>query len=103
MIVAGGTTGARGSVAVSRGFADQLDRTLTSFLSTTGVIAARTDGANQSLTALGKREDAEQTRLNKVQAAYYKQYQALDAMMSSMTATSTYLTQQIAAMTKTTA
>ena len=66
----------------------------------TGTIAARTDGINASIKSLTKQEDAISARLTQIEARYRKQFTALDSLMSSMTTTSTYLTQQLANLPK---
>ena len=64
-------------------------------LGSAGPIANETAGINRSLTDLGKQRSALQNRLVAVQARYMAQFSALDAMMSRMTQTSTFLTQQL--------
>ena len=96
--VIGGTTGDRGTVTVVRGFASRLDALLTNILSTTGVITSRTEGINKSIEDLGDRRTALNRRLTDVEARYRAQFTALDTMMSSMLATSNYLTQQLNAL-----
>jgi flagellar hook-associated protein 2 len=96
--VAGGATGARGTITYSVGYASQLNTILTNLLSSSGTIAARTDGINTSISRLNKQADAISARLTTIEASYRAQYTKLDTLMSSMTATSTYLTQQITAL-----
>lgn len=96
--VIGGTTGDRGTVTVARGFASRLDAMLTTMLSSTGVITSRTEGINKSIEDLGDRRAALNRRLTDVEARYRAQFTALDTMMSSMLATSNFLTQQLNAL-----
>jgi flagellar hook-associated protein 2 len=96
--VIGGATGDRGTVTVVRGFASRLDALLTNMLSTTGVITSRTEGINKSIEDLGDRRTAINRRLTDVEARYRAQFTALDTMMSSMLATSNFLTQQLNAL-----
>ena len=49
---------------------------------------------------MDKRKDALQTRLDRVQAAYLQQFNALDAQLAQMSSLSTYLTQQLANLPK---
>jgi flagellar hook-associated protein 2 len=67
---------------------------------TTGTIATRTDGINASMTTYDKQIDAINARLVQIEANYRQQFTALDTLMSSMTQTSTYLTQQLANLPK---
>jgi len=95
--VNGGTTGARGTINFSVGYASQLNTILTNLLSSAGSLTSRTDGMNSSISRLNKQADAITARLTTIEASYRAQYTKLDTLMSSMSATSTYLTQQIAA------
>ena len=65
-------------------------------LGTTGPLANKTDGINRSIKDIGSRRTNIQSRLDAVQQRYEQQFRALDLLMSGMTATSTYLTQQLA-------
>jgi len=70
---------------------------LTSLLSDDGILAARTDGINTSIKNIDKQSDAISTRLTAVEARYRAQFNKLETLISSMSSTSTYLSQQIAA------
>ncbi|MGB5938715.1 MAG: flagellar filament capping protein FliD, partial [Rhodanobacter sp.] len=96
--VTGGNIGPRGSVTFSQGYASQLNTLIGSFLGTEGLIAGRTDGINQSIKDLGNQRDAVSARLASTEARYRKQFTALDSLISSMNTTSSYLTQQLAAL-----
>ncbi|MFO1413515.1 MAG: flagellar filament capping protein FliD [Burkholderiales bacterium] len=97
LTVEGGATGDRGTVTFSRGYASQLDAILTDFLDSDGAVASRTDGLNKSITDLGNQRTAMEARLAKVQATYQAQFNALDTALGKMQVTSSYLTQQLAA------
>ena len=62
----------------------------------TGTIASRTDGITDSIKRLDKQYEAVSLRLTQIEARYRKQFTALDSLMSSMSTTSTYLSQQLA-------
>lgn len=94
--VNGGATGSRGTVNFSIGYAAQLDSVITNLLDTTGILASRTDGINSSISRLDKQADSITLRLTAIEARYRAQFTKLDTLMSSMTTTSTFLTQQIA-------
>ena len=93
--VAGSTIGARGTVNFSRGYAAQLDSLITSFLGTEGIIANRTDGITSSITRLDKQAESISARLVGIEARYRAQFTRLDTLLSSMSTTSSFLTQQI--------
>jgi flagellar hook-associated protein 2 len=95
ILVSGGSTGSRGSIDFSQGYAFQLNRLATQFVDTTGVLALRTDGINASIDNLDKQRDQVNTRLALIEKRYRTQFTALDKMLSSMNQTSTFLTQQI--------
>jgi flagellar hook-associated protein 2 len=94
--IAGGTTGSRGMVNFSQGYADRLNKLMDTFLGTSGLISGRTDGLNRSIKDIGKSRDAVNERLVETEKRYRAQFTALDAALSSMTNTSTFLTQQLA-------
>ncbi|WP_307730912.1 flagellar filament capping protein FliD [Pseudoduganella chitinolytica] len=96
--VTGGAIGDRGTVSFSQGYAYQLNNLATTMLGKTGQITSRTDGINQSIKDVAKQRDAFSDKLTSVEARYRKQYSALDVMLTNMQATSSYLTQQLAAL-----
>ncbi len=95
--VSGGALGARGTINFSIGYASQLNNVITNLLSDGGILASRTDGINSSITRLDKQADSINIRLTAIEARYRAQFTQLDTLMASMTTTSNFLTQQIAA------
>lgn len=95
--VLGGATGSRGTVTFTRGYASQLDTLISNLLKSDGVLAAKTDGMKDSISRLDKQAEALNVRLTAIEARYRAQYTRLDTVISSMQSTSTFLTQQIAA------
>lgn len=96
--ISGGATGARGTVTFSLGYAVQLDRVLTSLLSDEGILASRTTGINDSIKRLDKQAEAINVRLVSIEARYRAQFTRLDTLLSGMSTTSSFLTQQIASL-----
>ena len=94
--IAGGALGARGTVNFTIGYASQLDTIITNLLSDTGILASRTEGIATSITRLDKQADAINIRLIAIEARYRAQFTKLDTMLSSMSTTSSFLTQQLA-------
>jgi flagellar hook-associated protein 2 len=94
--VNGGALGARGTVNFTIGYAAQLDSMLTGLLSDEGILKARTDGMQSSITRLDKQTDALNIRLSAIEARYRSQYTKLDTLLANMSKTSSFLTQQIA-------
>ena len=69
-------------------------------LSTTGPISSKTETINSSITNMDLRRAQMQKQLDVIQARYQKQFSALDTLLSKMTSTSNYLTQQLANLPK---
>jgi flagellar hook-associated protein 2 len=94
--ITGGALGARGSVSFGRGFAAKLSGVLNDILSSTGLLAASTDGVNRSIKDIDEQRAKLNTRLTSVEARYRAQFNQLDTLLSSMQSTSAFLTQQLA-------
>ncbi len=94
----GGALGARGTVTFTIGYAAQLDSVITSLLKDDGLLAARTQGMQSSITRLDKQTEAINVRLTSIEARYRAQFTKLDTLLSSMSKTSSFLTQQIASL-----
>jgi flagellar hook-associated protein 2 len=97
--VVGGSTGARGTINYSQGYAYLLNAALDSMLGSSGAIASNTDNANKNIASLHKRADTLSVQLTAMEKRYRAQYTALDMMLTKMNQTSQYLTQQLAALT----
>lgn len=97
---AGGT--ARGTFSYEQGFAYRLDLAITDLLSTSGSIKSRTDGITSSIATLGSKREALNRRLVQIEARYRKQFNALDSVVASMQQTSSYLSQQLSALSSST-
>ena len=98
--VNGGATGDRGTVKFSRGYAYELDKLVGKLLENDSLIDGRIDGINASIKDIDHQRDQMNARLDDVEKGYRAQFNALDAMMSRMQQTSTYLTQQLANLPK---
>jgi flagellar hook-associated protein 2 len=100
LLVTGGVLGSRGTVTYTQGYAYQLSKLTDSFLASDGVIAARTDGINASIKDIAKSKGVLSARLVTTEARYRAQFTALDTLISSLSTTSSFLTQQLAAIAK---
>lgn len=96
--VTGGALGARGTVGFSQGYAYQLTNLTNGFLGAKGLIAGRTDGISASIKTITRQKEDFGLRLGDIEKRYRAQYTALDVSISSMSQTSTFLTQQLAAL-----
>ncbi|MGQ0509185.1 MAG: flagellar filament capping protein FliD [Betaproteobacteria bacterium] len=92
--------GLYGSVKYSVGYAAQLAALAEGYLATGSGLGERIEGLNASLNANGRRQAAFNARLVDIEARMRAQFTALDLMMSRMSQTSTYLTQQLANLPK---
>lgn len=84
----------------NRGFGAQMDVTLGRILSPVGTLPSHTNSFNSTIKDLEKQRATITSRLADVEKRYRAQFSALDSAMASMTTTSTYLTQQLAAIAK---
>lgn len=96
--VTGGSTGDRGTISFSQGYAYQLNNLATSFLGSKGLIGSRTDGLNKNIKDIAKQKDAFTAKLEGVEARYRAQFTRLDTLLAQMQSTQTYLTQQLASL-----
>jgi flagellar hook-associated protein 2 len=94
--VAGGKLGERGSVSYSEGYAHKLSEYINIALGNNGILTGRLNGLNTSVRGLSKERDTINSRLVSVEDRYRRQYTKLDATLSNMSSTSTYLSQQLA-------
>lgn len=76
------------------GITTTIGNNLTSWLSSTGIIKAATDGVSKTLNSLTAQYNKASERIDSEMARYKAQFTQLDVMMSSLNSTSSYLTQQ---------
>jgi flagellar hook-associated protein 2 len=82
----------------SQGFARRLDRLAANFLGGEGIVTQRTDGLRTSITRNDRQQDSMETRLELTERRLRNQYQSLDTKLTSIQATSGYLSQQLTAL-----
>jgi len=83
------------AAALGTAMATPLSTYIDTVVGSGGTIANRTDGINASITRIDKQRDAMNARLAIIEARYRTQYTKLDAVLSNMQATQSYLTTQI--------
>ncbi len=93
--ITGDSVGARGTVNYSQGYAYQLNTLANSLLGTGGLIASRADGLNASIKRVDQDKQTFNARLVGIEARYRAQFNALDRIISRMSSTSSFLTQQL--------
>lgn len=80
------------------GYATRLTATTTDILGTSGIISNRTSGLNDAIKRNSAQQDDLELRLSQTEKRYRAQFSALDATMSKMQSTSSFLTQQLKAL-----
>ena len=90
-----------GILGGTKGLASNLNAFLDIHLSSTGDMAARDAGITTQQSDLTAQQSALNARMAVIQARYMTQFNALDSLLTSMQSTSSFLTQQLAAMNKT--
>lgn len=93
--IVGGSTGDRGTIGYSLGYAYRLDQLATQLLGNSGPISSRTTGINSSIKGINDRRIVLNRRLVDIEKRYRQQFTALDTLMAQMRTTSDYLTQQL--------
>jgi flagellar hook-associated protein 2 len=80
------------------GFGTRFDQWATSTLAIDGTMANHTSAINKHISEISDQISTLETRMTALQKQYSAQYTALDVALTRMNQTSTYLTQQFAAM-----
>ena len=93
--ITGGSLGGRGSVNFSQGYAHQLNQLVNNFVGTGGLLSARTGGLTQSVVDISTQRDALNRRLSGLEQRLRAQFTALDQLISRITSTGNFLTQQL--------
>lgn len=96
--VLGGDTGGRGTVTFTRGYADQLITLIDDFLKSDGTLDTRLEGIQQTIDGITADREALSRRLEALEARLLAQFNAMDALISQLSTTSNFLTQQLASL-----
>ncbi len=81
-----------------KGFGAIVSSTLEGIAGTKGLIAGRSDGIKDTIKTLETQYNSLSTRLDAVEKRYRAQYTSLDSMISSMSQTQSFLSQQLASL-----
>ena len=95
-----GGTKVSGLFAGDNGMATRLSSPLTDWTASTGVLTTRTNNLNKQLKDLGTRQDNLNADMDALTTQYTKRFTALDTLLTKLNSTSSYLTQQFDALTK---
>lgn len=98
LVIRGGALGDRGTVTLSIGYAAQLSSLVKDLVSDDGILAAKSEGLDDSIDRVTKQQESLDVRLAAVEKRYRAQFVALDVLMTKMKNTQSYLTQQLAAL-----
>lgn len=75
-----------------------LRSTMTAYIGDSGIIGSRSTALNDRIKNLTRQREAFQVRVDNSEAAYRRQFTALDALMTKMQNTSNFLSQQLSAL-----
>jgi flagellar hook-associated protein 2 len=81
-------------VAVT-GIAARLDTLLTGYLASDGIIDSRTDSLNSRIATINDDREVVARRFELLETRYRAQFNAMDSLLSNITATGDFLTQQL--------
>lgn len=82
--------------ASENGLATTLDTIIEGYIGTSGIIEGKTSGIQSSIDDITDQREALSLRLDALQSRLLSQFTALDTLVSSLTATSSFLTNQLA-------
>jgi flagellar hook-associated protein 2 len=77
------------------GVATKLDKLLEPYLRSGGILDSRNDGLKATIDDIVSQREMLGQRLEALQARYFKQFNALDGLLTQMQSTSNFLTQQL--------
>ena len=100
LLIEGALTGSRGHVEFSRGIAFQLNELISGYLEPDGVLASRTDGIQGRVEDISDKREVLDRRIEALEIRYRAKFNALDTLLSQLSTTSDFLTQQLAALPK---
>lgn len=90
--VPGNATGDLGTVAVTLGIANPLDKLITDLLADDGLIDAKLDGLNSSITDITEQRSALELRAAALEKRYRNQFNGLETLISQLNTTQSFLT-----------
>lgn len=94
--VTGGLPGSRGTVSYSKGVAQQLNTLIDGFLASDGVLTQRISDFNERIDSIAEKRTRLNDRLTSLETRLRAQFLSMDTMVAQMSATSDFLTGQLA-------
>lgn len=98
IFIEGGVVGDRGTVDFTRGIAWQIDSLIASFLDSDGMLDSRTDSLQKRMGSIDDKRDDLDRRIEGLEARYRLQFGNLDRLLAQLQGTSSFLSQQLAAL-----
>ena len=77
------------------GVGTRLDAYVDSYAKSSGLLESKIEGLNKSVDEIADQRESLDLRMDKIETRYLRQFSGLDALMSSMQLTSSFLTQQL--------
>ncbi len=96
--VVGGSTGDRGTISFSRGYAEMLDDMLGELLDSEGIFSSVTDGIKSRIEEIGTQRVVIDRRILAYEERIRSQFIAMDALVSRLRSTGDFLGQQLASL-----
>lgn len=94
LTILGTATGSRGNVTFTRGVANQLDSLLGNILDEDGALESRLESLQGGIDDIAARREDLELRWEEIETRYTRQFNALDALLSGLENTSSFLEQQ---------
>ncbi|MFQ5469334.1 MAG: flagellar filament capping protein FliD [Gammaproteobacteria bacterium] len=96
VLINGGATGSRGTIAFSQGYAYQLNAMMSSLLGSDSIFASVTDSLTDQIKDVTEDREAQARRIDTYEQRIRGQFIAMDALVSQLRTTSDFLTSQLA-------
>ncbi len=94
--VSGGTTGDRGTIEFTRGYAVMLEEMLDEWLDSEGIFASVSEGLENRIEEIGEQREVVERRMAAYEERIRAQFIAMDALVAQLRTTGDFLTQQLA-------
>ncbi|MCW9058340.1 MAG: flagellar filament capping protein FliD [Gammaproteobacteria bacterium] len=98
LLISGGTTGDRGEIAFSRGFADQMNDLVRGLLADDGLFKNMSASLDERLAGIATEREKLAARLERFEQRISAQFTAMDQLVNQLQNTGNYLTQQLEAL-----
>ncbi len=98
VLVNGGALGTRGDVNFARGYGEGLGQVLNDLLGAQNLLDTKRSGVQKQISAISTEKTSLDERMTALQVRLSRQFTAMDALVSQLRNTSTFLTQQLAAL-----